>query len=105
MNRLEAIEESLAGVQAQLTRHQQLLHSALGCEHWDDGCCEASQCRHRKLLRTVLLDAVCVLEETRKAFKSKQLEQLRKSLTTVLAADLEADSNQVRTCASLSIRP
>ncbi len=42
-------------------------------------------CPHR--LRETLVDAITVLEETRKAFKSKQLETLRKRLIGVLAED------------------
>jgi hypothetical protein len=92
VTRLEAIEESLASVQVQLQRHQELLKTALAGDPWDEGCCAKNHCRHRQLFRTTLMDAVCTLEETRQAFKSKQLEKLRKSLIQVLAEDLEADS-------------
>jgi hypothetical protein len=64
MTRLEAIKESLASVQAQLKRHQELMEAALAGDPWDEGCCESNHCRHRQLLRTTLMDAVCTLEET-----------------------------------------
>jgi hypothetical protein len=41
---------------------------------------------HRELqLRGAIIDTIEVLEETRKAFKSKRLEGLRKKLTQLLA--------------------
>lgn len=46
-------------------------------------CVSACPCRHR--LKEILLEAIHVLEESRKAFKSKQLEALRKKLIKVLA--------------------
>jgi len=46
--------------------------------------CGSHDCRHRHLLRHTLADAIEVLENTRKAFKSKQIEALRKKLTRVL---------------------
>lgn len=46
--------------------------------------CDENGCRHREILRHTLADAIDVLESTRKAFKSKQIEALRKKLTQVL---------------------
>ena len=42
-------------------------------------------CPHKRLLRQVLRETIETLEETKKAFKSKQLEELRKKLIRVLA--------------------
>ena len=48
-------------------------------------CSRASgTCIHRKTLQHVLLDTIEALEQTKKAFKSKQLEALRKKLTHVM---------------------
>ena len=44
-----------------------------------------SACPHKQRLKETLLKAIQVLEESRKAFKSKQLEALRKKLIEVLA--------------------
>ena len=44
-----------------------------------------SSCPHKHRLKEVLLETIQVLEESRKAFKSKQLESLRKKLIKVLA--------------------
>jgi len=44
-----------------------------------------STCPNKHRLKEVLLETIQVLEESRKAFKSKQLEALRKKLIEVLA--------------------
>ena len=44
-----------------------------------------STCPHKRKLKEVLLESIQVLEESKKAFKSKQLETLRKKLTRILA--------------------
>ncbi|MBW2039272.1 MAG: hypothetical protein JRI46_06715 [Deltaproteobacteria bacterium] len=46
--------------------------------------CSLLDCPHRRLLRQVLTETIEVLEETKKAFKSKRLEGLRKRLMDVL---------------------
>jgi hypothetical protein len=52
--------------------------------HKNGSACDVNGCRHREILRHTLADAIEVLESTRKAFKSKQIEALRKKLTKVL---------------------
>ena len=47
--------------------------------------CIFSDCPHKKRLRNVLTEAIGILEDTKKAFKSKRLEVLRKKLIEVLA--------------------
>ena len=49
--------------------------------------CSVVDCPHRRLLRQVLTETIETLEETKKAFKSKQLEGLRKKLMDVLKED------------------
>ncbi len=44
-----------------------------------------SSCPYKKKFKETLLETIEILEESRKAFKSKQLEALRNKLTTVLA--------------------
>jgi len=65
---------------------QHVLLSILG--QIKDGCpvdlCVLVNCPYRKLLRQVLAETIEVLEETKKAFKSKKLESLRKKLTVAL---------------------
>lgn len=47
--------------------------------------CHNAGCPHIRKLRVTLADTIVALEKTRKAFKSKQLEELRKKLIGVLA--------------------
>jgi len=47
--------------------------------------CIFSDCPHKKKIKEVLAETIEVLEDTRKAFKSKSLEMLRKRLMQVLA--------------------
>lgn len=49
--------------------------------------CVLVDCGPRQKYRAAVRDAVEVLEETRKSFKSKQLEELRKRLESLLAAE------------------
>lgn len=44
-----------------------------------------SVCPHKQRLKETLLETIQVLEESKKAFKSKRLEMLRKKLIEVLA--------------------
>ncbi len=46
--------------------------------------CVTPDCPHRKLFSRVLLETIEGLEETRKSFKSKRLEELRTTLIRVL---------------------
>jgi hypothetical protein len=47
--------------------------------------CPSIDCPLRRLFKQILMEAIEVLEESRKAFKSKQLEGLRKRLIRALA--------------------
>lgn len=49
--------------------------------------CPLVNCGPHHKYRAALLEAVIVLEETRRSFKSRQLEGLRKKLQAVLAED------------------
>lgn len=44
-----------------------------------------SSCPHKQKLKETLLETIQVLEESKRAFKSRQLEELRKKLIGVLA--------------------
>ncbi|MFH1999269.1 MAG: hypothetical protein ABIK28_06290 [Planctomycetota bacterium] len=69
--------------------HQRLLIQVMegeGSEARFDECI-FQECPHKHKLRKTLVEVIQVLEETRKAFKSKQLEALRKKLIRVLAED------------------
>ncbi len=94
MSAHEAVRKSAEDLQLRFERHRHLLTQAM--EGGDAGPgIDASllvdsphgDCSHRRMLRETLADAITVLEETRKAFKSKRLEALRKRLIGVLAED------------------
>lgn len=46
--------------------------------------CSTPGCQYKKLFCKVLLETIVVLEETKRSFKSKRLEELRKRLTDLL---------------------
>ncbi len=50
--------------------------------------CIFSDCPYKKRLKEVLTETIGVLEDTKKAFKSKRLELLRKRLMQVLQESL-----------------
>jgi len=90
MRSRDAIEKSAAELQLHVERHRRLLLSVLE-EHPEAGemdICPYMDCLHERRLQQALVEVIKVLEHTRKAFKSKQLEELRKKMLRVLA---EAD--------------
>ncbi len=56
--------------------------------------CPLVDCGPIRKYRAALQEAVTLLEETRRSFKSRQLEELRKKLQTVLAEDVARESQQ-----------
>jgi hypothetical protein len=83
---IKLIERSTQDLHQRVDMQQHVLLSILG--QIKDGCpvdlCPVVDCPHRRLLRQVLSETIEVLEETKKAFKSKRLESLRKRLMHVL---------------------
>ena len=80
------IRRSAAELRAHMEAHHQLLMSAMdGDADADCGICACPHCPHQEQLKEVLHHTIKVLEGTRKAFKSRQLEKLRKQLLGVLA--------------------
>ena len=75
----EAIAASAAQLKEKIDSHNKLIAAAFDVEDIDDTTNDVS-----KQLRQALYDTVKVLEETRKAFKSKRLEILRKKLIKLL---------------------
>lgn len=49
--------------------------------------CPLVDCSPRQKYRAAVMDAVQVIEDTRRSFKSRQLEELRKRLSNLLADD------------------
>ena len=87
----ELLEHSLADLQAQVQKHRQLMWAVLEGEPLKNSCVW-SDCHHQQLLLSLVVETVQVLDETRKAFKSRQLEQLRKRLLQVLTDETRCES-------------
>ena len=87
-----AFNASVKDLQQGIDRHCCLAASLMAAEIDDRNLkplfdlCPSKSREHA--LKTALIDAINTLEESRKSFKSKQLELLRKRLTQVLI-DLE----------------
>ncbi|MFO7840307.1 MAG: hypothetical protein R6X08_12510 [Desulfosalsimonadaceae bacterium] len=86
-----AVNESVRELQSRLDAHCSLVAAVLEAngEEMEAGRLrrDASPCPLRareRELRQALQEAITVLEQSRKSFKSKQLEQLRKKLTQTL---------------------
>ena len=82
----EVMERSLAELTAELEKHKILVNTVLEGASLPKGCVW-SDCHHQQTLLNLLVETVQVLDETRKSFKSKQLEQLRKRLLVVLDSE------------------
>jgi len=83
-----AIDRSAEELLQQIEMHRRLVASMLG-NRVDEGGFQAFSdfcpLRSREArLKQAIVEAIEVLEESRKAFKSKRLEALRKKLTAVL---------------------
>jgi phosphate uptake regulator len=89
MTTIDILRASARELQQRAEEHQRLIAAAI--EENDVkralDACNLSDCPHRRELKQMLLEAVCVLEDTRKAFKSRQLEALRKKMIRVLAEE------------------
>jgi len=89
MTGCEALARSAEELRQRIEEHHALLKRVM--EESDSvavvDVCLVVECPHRRKLREVLTEVIEVLEETRRAFKSKRLEALRKKLVRVLAED------------------
>ncbi len=85
---LKAVDRSIQALYVAVLSHLDVMASIRGPGEKDLQketifCLNSPQSRE-KLLREALLEAIEVLEESRKAFKSKRLEMLRRKLTKAL---------------------
>ena len=95
---INAVGESVQDLQCCIDRHRRLVAAALeqradkpGVGHFSQ-ILEVQCSRQReKKLKAAIRDAIEDLEQSRKSFKSKQLESLRKKLIQVLA-DMDSSS-------------
>lgn len=83
----EALAQNATELQLKIEEHRKLLamvqEAGINTEELPQ--CPLYSCPHGKLLRGTLFDTIAVLDETKKSFRSKQLEVLRKKLIEVLA--------------------
>ena len=86
---LNTIEKSAEELQKRIEELRRLLAQTRkgGDSKVEFDCCILLDCPHKRKFRQTLMDVIKVLEGTRKSFKSKQLEVLRKRLIGVLAED------------------
>ncbi len=88
-SRTEAVRISAEELKQRIEAHCRLVATqyAKGGDI-DTGVCDCrcsdGECSHCKRLKALMLEAIVALDGTRKAFKSKQLEHLRKKLTRAL---------------------
>lgn len=78
------LDKSLAELQAQVEQQRALVRAL--SPGLDAAACPLICCPASERLRQALVEAVAVLEQTRSAFKSRQLEALRRRLLDVLAS-------------------
>jgi hypothetical protein len=88
MTAIDLLKASARDLQQRVDAHQRLIDAAIekdAAVRQALDACPLSDCPHRHELKGILLEAIYILEETRKAFKSKQLEALRKKMIRALA--------------------
>ncbi len=82
---IRIIESCTRDLHARVERQQSVLLAMLGETKTPPlNTCVTPDCPHRKQFSRVLLETIEGLEETRKSFKSKRLEELRAKLMRVL---------------------
>lgn len=86
MSAREALDRSIREIREKIVQHEQLLEYLETGDRQVPGCSLAG-CTHGRHLKAALLEVIEVLENSRKAFKSKDLETLRKKLIKLLADD------------------
>ena len=89
---INAVGESVQELQCCIDRHRRLVAAVLeqggdkpGVGHFSRLLEVHSSREREKKLKSAIRDAIEDLEQSRKSFKSKQLESLRRKLTQVLA--------------------
>jgi hypothetical protein len=83
----DAIRESVEALRLRVEQHRRLLFEmeADGAAAHELTACSHVDCPHERRLKQTLVEVIEVLESSRRAFKSKQLEGLRRRLVRMLA--------------------
>lgn len=84
---IQILQTSAKELRRRAEKNERLIAAALEGGDVKDmlAACPPLDCPHRRKLRETLVEAIFTLEDTRKSFKSKQLEALRKNLIEALA--------------------
>ena len=88
MTTAEALAKSADRLRRLSEEHCRLVARLAGVEGGGEPSDETDvlpDCLHERRMKSVLVEVIAVLEETRRAFRSKRLETLRKRLIGVLA--------------------
>ncbi len=88
----EYVTQMAEEITARVNHERETMLRLLDAKEQADGpipYCPLVDCSPRRNYRAALTEAVQVLEETRRSFKSRQLEALRKKLLAVLAEDAD----------------
>ena len=88
----DLVEHSLADLRTQVEKHQQLMEMLFEGRPPEKMVCFWNECPHYQAMVNLVVETVQVLDETRKAFKSKQLEELRKRLLGMLSSEANCSS-------------
>jgi hypothetical protein len=88
MDGRQLLDRSWDELRVQMERHRRLVRCALEGRAAEGAECLWGDCPHRRMLLELVLHSVQVLDDTRKAFKSKQLEALRKDFLRVLTEEM-----------------
>jgi hypothetical protein len=87
MTTIDILKASAMDLQRRAEEHRRMI--AVAIEKNDVkgvfDACHLLDCSHKQDLKQILLEAISVLEDTRRAFKSRQLEALRRKMIRILA--------------------
>jgi hypothetical protein len=90
MTAIDILQASAKDLQQRVEAHGKLIAAAIGENDVQHvlGACRLSDCSHGRELKRILAEAIAVLEDTRRAFKSRQLEALRKKMLRILTEEI-----------------
>lgn len=85
MNTRQQLEKSIQEIKTKIEQHERLLIGLKGGMNRENQDLNSTLYTDGRGLKGILLEAIEALENSRKAFKSKELETLRKKLIKALA--------------------
>jgi hypothetical protein len=90
MTQENAIIKNAQELQRLFDKHYRLLCSAAfqDCITIERNTCFCQDCPYRRRFKETLINTIETLEETRRSFKSKKIEVLRRELTSILSEEI-----------------